>query len=72
MQKLKYKTDEIKHKEKLSGNYNTNDFIYGLSAYMGVSPLVVYAKYDINPLFKDNLIEHHNVSFGLRWDFNVR
>jgi hypothetical protein len=70
MQKLKYRVDGIDHKEKRSGNYNTNDFIYGLSAYMGINPLVVYVKYDLNTVFKDNLTDHHNLSLGLRWDFN--
>lgn len=71
-QRLKYKIDDINHKEKRSGNYNTNDFIYGLSAYMGISPLVVYVKYDLNTVFKDNLTDYHNVSIGLRWDMNRR
>ena len=38
-QKLKYEDDGDKVKEKLKNNYNTNDLVYGLSAYRaGVAP----------------------------------
>ena len=52
------------------GNYNTNDFVYGLSTYIGYKATSLYLKYDLNPLFSDNLIKQNNVSLGLRFDFN--
>ncbi|MGM0392588.1 MAG: hypothetical protein ACQEQB_12625, partial [Bacteroidota bacterium] len=35
-QKLKYREDGDKIKEKLNGDYNTNEFIYGLSGYLSL------------------------------------
>lgn len=67
-QKLKYEIDGDKKKDKLKGDYNTNDFIYGLSAYMGWGGATLYAKYDLNPLFDDPNPEMHNFSVGLRFD----
>lgn len=67
-QKLKYSLDGDKKKDKLKGDYNTNDFIYGLSAYMGWGGATLYAKYDLNPLFADPNPEMHNFSIGLRFD----
>ncbi|MFT4850580.1 MAG: hypothetical protein ACI83B_003139 [Sediminicola sp.] len=68
-QKLKYKDGDGNVKEKLDGSYNTNNFIYGLSGYVGFGDISVYAKYDLNTIFKDNPIEQRNVSLGLRWDW---
>ncbi|AVR47292.1 hypothetical protein C7S20_01865 [Christiangramia fulva] len=67
-QKLKYTIDGDKKKDKLKGDYNTNDFIYGLSAYMGWGGATLYAKYDLNPLFADPNPEMHNFSLGIRFD----
>ncbi len=52
------------------GDWNTNDFIYGLSAYAGYGQISLYAKYDINPLFRHNTVEQRNASIGIRFDFN--
>ncbi|MFT6749305.1 MAG: hypothetical protein ACJAQ1_001243, partial [Flavobacterium sp.] len=30
----------------------------------------LYVKYDLNPLFKDNVAKQNNISLGLRFDFN--
>ncbi|WP_300434087.1 hypothetical protein [Christiangramia sp.] len=67
-QKLKYSVDGDKKKDKLKGDYNTNDFVYGLSGYLGWGGATLYAKYDLNPIFQDPNIELHNVSIGLRFD----
>jgi len=69
-QKLKFNENGEEVKQKLKGNYNTNNFVYGLSAYVGFSDLSVYAKYDLNPIFKNNPTDIHNVSLGLRWDWD--
>ncbi|MEO8773101.1 MAG: hypothetical protein ABI263_09325 [Gelidibacter sp.] len=68
-QKLKYKMDGDKQKDKLKNDYNTPNVVYGLSGYIGVGDFSVYAKYNLNELFKDQLIGQHNVSLGFRWDF---
>ncbi len=67
-QKLKYEVDGDKQKDKLKANYNTNDFVYGLSGYLGWGWATLYAKYDLNPIFKDPNPELHNFSVGLRFD----
>jgi hypothetical protein len=69
-QKLKYKEDGEKVKKKLKDDYNTNDFIYGLSSYIGWGGTSLYVKYDLNPIFKDPNPELHNISVGLRFDVN--
>ena len=70
IQKLKYEEDGNNRKDKLKRNYNTNNFIYGLSGYVGVGDFAVYLKYDLNTIFKDNPIEQRNVSLGVRFDFD--
>ncbi|MBT0606642.1 coiled-coil domain-containing protein [Aequorivita echinoideorum] len=67
-QKLKFEEDGEDKKLKLKANYNTNNFIYGLSGYIGWNGVALYAKYDLNTLFKDNPIEQRNISLGLRFD----
>ncbi len=67
-QKLKYNENGDNRKDKLKGNYNTSDFIYGLSAYAGVEGVLLYVKYDLNPIFQDAAVEQRNISLGLRFD----
>ncbi len=67
-QKLKYSVDGERIKEKFKRDYNTNDLIYGLSAYMGVGGTLLYAKYDLNPIFNDVSPKQRNISLGLRFD----
>jgi hypothetical protein len=67
-QKLKYDRNGDNVKDKLKRGYNTNDLIYGLSAYAGVEGVLLYVKYDLNPIFKDALVEQRNISLGLRFD----
>ncbi|MEM7483715.1 MAG: hypothetical protein AAF348_00760 [Bacteroidota bacterium] len=67
-QKLKYTRDGEDVKDKLKRDYNTSDLIYGLSAYIGFDGIQLYAKYDLNPIFRDALVEQNNISLGLRFD----
>ncbi|MCP4976572.1 MAG: hypothetical protein GY931_10460 [Maribacter sp.] len=67
-QKLKYNRNGEKVEDKLKRGYNTNDLVYGLSAYVGFDGVLLYAKYDLNPIFKDAPIEQNNISLGLRFD----
>lgn len=69
-QKLKFEEDGEDVKKKLKGDYQTNDFVYGLSGYFGWGSTAVYIKYDLNPIFDDPNPELHNVSVGLRFDVN--
>lgn len=56
--------------QKFKGNYNVNDFNYGLSTYVGYKATSLYLKYDLQPLFENNPIDQNNFSLGLRFDFN--
>jgi len=67
---LKYDQDDLDYKTTIKGDYNVNNFIYGLSSYIGYKEISLYCKYDLNPLFQDNLIKENNISLGLRFDLN--
>lgn len=67
-QKLKFEEEGEDQKSKLKADYNTNNFIYGLSGYIGWQGIALYAKYDLNTIFKNNPVEQRNVSLGLRFD----
>jgi len=67
-QKLKYDRNGDNVKDKLKRGYNTNDLVYGLSAYAGVDGVLLYVKYDLNPIFKNAAVDQRNVSLGLRFD----
>lgn len=65
-QKLKYSEDGDNVKKKNKSDFNTNDFVYGLSAYIGWSDILLYGKYDLNPIFQDPNVVLNNVGVGLR------
>ncbi|MBK0370364.1 hypothetical protein [Flavobacterium agrisoli] len=67
---LKYEDNDLKSTEKTKGDYNVNNFIYGVSAYMGYRTTSLYVKYDLNELFENNSIAANTISFGVRFDFN--
>ncbi|MCD0470828.1 hypothetical protein [Flavobacterium sp. JAS] len=67
---LKYDQDDLDYKTRIKGDYNVNNFIYGLSSYIGYKEVSLYMKYDLNPLFQDNLVKENNISLGLRLDLN--
>ncbi|MBX2828349.1 MAG: hypothetical protein KTR22_09305 [Flavobacteriaceae bacterium] len=69
-QKLKFNDGSEDIKQKQKGNFNANNFIYGVSAYLGWRSAALYVKYDLNPIFKDNPVEQRNLSLGLRFDMD--
>ena len=69
-QQINYDIDGYKSREITKGDFNASNFIYGLSTYIGYRSTSLYLKYDLNPLFKENLVKQNNVSLGLRFDFN--
>lgn len=69
-QYINYENNDSKTKTVTRDDFNTSDFIYGLSTYVGYKATSLYLKYDLNPLFKDNIVKQNNVSLGLRFDFN--
>lgn len=69
-QKLKYKVDGEKVKDKIKRDYNTTNLVYGLSAYVAFDDIALYAKYDLSPIFKNQAVDQNNISIGLRFDMN--
>jgi len=69
-QKLKYKMDGDRVKDKIKRDYNTSDFVYGLSGYFAFSDTAIYLKYDLSPLFKDQVVQQNNISLGIRFDMD--
>jgi hypothetical protein len=67
---LKYTENDHKVRNKEKGDFNVNDFTYGLSAYIGFGEVALYAKYDLQPVFSNNAVDAQNLSMGLRFDFN--
>lgn len=65
---LKYDIEDYETREVTKGNFNVNDFVYGVSTYVGYKTTSLYLKYDLNPLFKDNAVDQNNISLGLRFD----
>jgi hypothetical protein len=67
-QTLRYKLDGKKVKDKTRGDFNVNNFVYGLNAFIGFSDTSFYVKYDFQDLFDDNFKNQKNISFGVRFD----
>jgi hypothetical protein len=68
--KLKFDApDGGREKLKFRDDYNTNNFLYGLSAYAGFGDATLYMTYSLNPIFKDNPVELNNVQLGFRFAF---
>jgi hypothetical protein len=67
---IEYEQNGYKFKEKQKGDFNVNDFTYGLSTYIGYRASSLYLKYDLNPIFKNNPVDQNNISLGLRFDWN--
>ena len=70
MQKLKFKEGGNRIKDKQRGGFEVSEFIYGLSGYIALGDIALYVKYDLNPLFKDQIIEQNNISVGVRFDMD--
>lgn len=68
-QYLEFKNNEsIRVEELQKGDFNMNTVNYGLSTYLAYEGIGLYAKYDLNPLFKDS--NTRNLSLGVRFDLN--
>lgn len=67
---LSYEEDGYRINVKQKGNWNVNDWTYGVSAYFGYGQTSLYLKYDLNPMFRDNAVKQNNISLGMRLDLN--
>ncbi len=67
---LSYEENGYRINERQKGNWNVPDWNYGLSTYIGYKHTSLYLKYDLNPMFKDNVVKQNNISLGVRFDWN--
>ena len=68
-QVLKYEVNDKRTKDRQKGDFNTNNFVYGLSAFVGHKDTSFYVKYNLNDLFKNAVVPQNNISFGVRFDW---
>ena len=69
-QKLRFKDQGDRIRQKIRGDFNLSDFVYGVSSYIGWGSAGIYAKYDLSTLFNDDQPDQHNISLGLRFDLD--
>ena len=67
-QKLKYELNGERIKDKQKRSFNTSNLVYGLSGYMAFDNVALYVKYDLSPIFKDQMVDQNNISIGVRFD----
>ncbi|KAA5531890.1 porin family protein [Paenimyroides baculatum] len=58
--------DGYKVSEQQKGDWNVNDFQYGLTAYAGKDHFKVVLKYDLSPVFSNNVVDQNYWSIGLQ------
>ena len=58
--------DGYKISEQQKGDWNVNDFQYGLTAYAGKDHFKLVLKYDLSPVFTDNVVDQNYWSIGLQ------
>ncbi|PHS07416.1 MAG: hypothetical protein COA88_08775 [Kordia sp.] len=68
IQKLKYKVNGEREKDKSRNHYNMNDFVYGVTAGIARNSVGLYVKYDLNPLFSSPNIKQNNISLGVKYE----
>jgi len=65
-QHLRYEVGDYKTYEQQKGDWNVNDFQYGLTAYAGKDHFKVVLKYDLSPVFSNNVVDQNYWSVGLQ------
>lgn len=69
-QKLKYSVNGNRQKDKIRGGLNTTNLVYGISSYVAIGSAALYVKYDLSPIFKDQIVDQNNISIGVRFDMD--
>ncbi|WP_161887746.1 outer membrane beta-barrel protein [Pontibacter russatus] len=65
--KQKYELEGRTERDKTRDSFNLTDFQYGVEGVVGYGSLSLFAKYNMNDLFKENRgIQTNVVSFGIR------
>jgi len=65
-QHLRYEVGDYKSYEQQKGDWNVNDFQYGLTAYAGKDHFKLVFKYDLSPVFSNNAVDQNYWSIGLQ------
>lgn len=66
--KLKYFEEGSTYKDKNYGSYGLNDWQYGLQGVIGYRSLTLFAKYNLNELFREGQgPQAQTLSFGIRF-----
>lgn len=65
-QKLKFDDGGRDEKVKQRDDFNTRNLLYGLSTYIGWEDFSVFAQYNLNSVFTDNIQELNNFQVGVR------
>lgn len=65
-QKLKYNDGRTDVKLRERDDFNTNNLLYGLSTYIGWEDFSVFAQYNLNSIFTDNVTDLNNFQLGVR------
>jgi len=64
-QKLNYKQNGQEHDEVIKNNYTMPGMVFGLTGGIGGNDWLIYANYDITPLFKNT--NRHLIELGIKW-----
>jgi len=66
---LKYKIDDIKTKDIKKGDFNVNNFLYGINAFVGIDDTSLFVRYNLNQLFNNSNLNQKNIAFGLLFNW---
>ncbi len=66
---LKYKIDDIKTKDIKKGDFNVNNFLYGINAFIGNNDTSLFVRYNLNQLFNNSNLNQKNIAFGVLFNW---
>jgi len=66
---LKYKINDIKTKDIKKGDFNVNNFLYGINAFVGIDDTSLFIRYNLNRLFNNSNLNQKNIAFGLLFNW---
>jgi len=65
---LRYDLNGKNNRDKEKGDFNVNNFVYGIQGLIGYRDTSFYVKYDMQDLFTNSFKDQKNVSFGVRFE----
>ena len=64
--KLKYEDNNREVKETIINAFDNNVFVYGIDAYVGFDNYNLFARMNLNDVFKDGSVDAQYIAFGIR------